>query len=888
MKRVVLAILLLFHFAVCVNGQDICANIGKPYFRNFAAAEYKGHNRNFAVECDKMGRVFVANFEGLMVYDKVEWRIIHTPGISRLTCFYKSKNNKIWFGGNNVLGYIEAKDSIDVHFVVSDNDKELSFGEIAEVYERCGNICFRTSSNVAYIFKNDKISREDSRYVPAHTEKNWNGIIVNQTIDIADQGITVFATTNHGLVAVGEDQNVRFTLTTDDGLCSNTINAISYDGKGSIWGVTDNGIFVVYVSPVITHYSETDGLVGQVTSILTHKEKLYVGTLQGLFELGNDGVFSRIGNSELACWQLIKTLSGEVFASTADGLYKCSPEYKQITARHTLTVIEYDAGQFLTGELDGIYRCGSNGQSSKIANVANVVKFNQDKNGGVWAITLYNETFYKAPSSNSFVKKENKNLTLLFDYVDGEGDRWYTAQNNLGITCDELTEKERKWYKLLADHSVQAMEYLDGICLIGDNTGIIRFNVSKMNGFNPYQPVLYIRKSVIDGSNVQVTMSNDKEDPIGETLYSYRLQNDGKWSEWSNDKTLELNHLSAGKYNIVVRSIDAFGNIAYAHDIPVYVPMPLYARWYAILFYIFVIGAIVYLYFRWRLIRAKQTQEQLESLVDERTKELKDAQDMLIRQAKEATVGKLTKGLIDRILNPMNYINNFSHLSLGLTKDLSENLEDDKEKMTEDIYEDSVDIISMMKTNLEKIEQHGLSTTRILKAMEELLKDRSGNIEQVNLTALCKQNVDLLNKYNAEEISKYNIRVELEGADEVIANVNAGNMNKAIMSILINCVFAVVKKAQKVGNGNYQPLIKMSVSVSPDDNTKRLVFFDNGIGIEESIIDKVFDPFFTTKPTAEASGVGLYLTQQVIQDFKGTISVKSVKDESTEFIVILP
>lgn len=888
MKRIVLAILLLYHFTICVNGQDISATIGKPYFCNFAAAEYKGHNRNFAVECDKMGRVYIANFEGLMVYDKVEWRIIHTPGISRLTCLYKSQNEQIWFGGNNVLGYIETTDSADVHFVVSDNDKELSFGEISEIYEWGGNICFRTSSDVAYILKNGKISRQDSKYIPARTEKNWNEITVNQTIDVIDQGITVLATTNHGLIAVDEDQNVRFTLTTDDGLCSNTVNAIAYDGKGSIWGVTDNGVFVVYVSPVITHYSETDGLVGQVTSILTDKGRLYVGTLQGLFVLGNDGRFSRAGNSELACWQIIKTSSDEVFASTADGLYKCSPDFRQVTTRHTLSIIEDGAGQFLTGELDGIYRCGSGGQSVMIADVANVVKFSKDKNGGVWAITLYNETFYKAPSSDSFVKKENKNLTLLFEYIDEEGDRWYTAKNNLGIFCDELTEKEGKWYKLLADHNVQAMEYQNGICLIGDNTGIIRFNVNKMNGFNPYPPVLYIRESVIDGSNVKVTMSNDKEDPIGETLYSYRLQNNGKWSEWSSNQTLELNHLSAGDYNIVIRSIDAFGNIAYSHDIPVHVPSPLYARWYAILFYIFVICAIVYLYFRWRLIRAKQVQDQLESLVDERTRELKDAQDMLIRQAKEATVGKLTKGLIDRILNPMNYINNFSHLSLGLTKDLSENLEDDKEKMTEDVYEDSMDVISMMKTNLEKIEQHGLSTTRILKAMEELLKDRSGNIEQVNLTALCRQNVDLLNKYNAEDINKYNIRVELEGEDEVNADINAVNMNKAIMSILINCVYAVVRKAEKVGKDNYQPLIKMSVSVSPDDNTKKLVFFDNGIGIEDSIIDKVFDPFFTTKPTAEASGVGLYLTQQVIQDFNGTISVKSVKDESTEFIITLP
>ena len=92
----------------------------------------------------------------------------------------------------------------------------------------------------------------------------------------------------------------------------------------------------------------------------------------------------------------------------------------------------------------------------------------------------------------------------------------------------------------------------------------------------------------------------------------------------------------------------------------------------------------------------------------------------------------------------------FSHLSLGLTKDLQDNLDDindnvnsgeevDKEEF-EELYEDSVDVIDMMKQNLDKIEQHGMATTRILKAMEEMLKDRSGTRTSTDIGALCQQN----------------------------------------------------------------------------------------------------------------------------------------------------
>ena len=78
--------------------------------------------------------------------------------------------------------------------------------------------------------------------------------------------------------------------------------------------------------------------------------------------------------------------------------------------------------------------------------------------------------------------------------------------------------------------------------------------------------------------------------------------------------------------------------------------------------------------------------------------DLSKAQYQLIRQEKMATVGTLTKGLVDRILNPMNYVNNFSHMSIGLVKDIKDNLDDDQENMTSDIYEDSVDALDMLNT----------------------------------------------------------------------------------------------------------------------------------------------------------------------------------------------
>jgi C4-dicarboxylate-specific signal transduction histidine kinase len=192
--------------------------------------------------------------------------------------------------------------------------------------------------------------------------------------------------------------------------------------------------------------------------------------------------------------------------------------------------------------------------------------------------------------------------------------------------------------------------------------------------------------------------------------------------------------------------------------------------------------------------------------------------------------------------------------------------------------------MDMMQTNLEKIEQHGTSTTRTLKAMEEMLKERSQKLESTDLAQLCQQSVDKLKAYCANEIGSLGIQVEanLPGAP-LMHDVVAEQMSKTLMSMLANSIYAIKKKAEK--GSPYNPVVRLSLL--KEDGKTLIKIYDNGIGIEESILGKIFDPFFTTKPTAEAPGVGLYLSQQSMHDFGGNITVSSVKDEYTEFVISL-
>ena len=263
---------------------------------------------------------------------------------------------------------------------------------------------------------------------------------------------------------------------------------------------------------------------------------------------------------------------------------------------------------------------------------------------------------------------------------------------------------------------------------------------------------------------------------------------------------------------------------------------------------------------------------------------LSEAQDELVRKERMATVGQLTQGLVDRILNPLNYINNFASLSEGLAKDLRENLESQKGKVPQDVYEDSEELLDMMSDNLKKISAHGYNTVRIVKAMEELLKDRVGVLILTNMNTLCRIALEKLKKSYEKEIQEKNVRIVFDNLNlSLMMEVNADKLGKAIDGVLKNAMYAVLRKAEQVA---YSPEIYLGLKVNGDqlDITIR----DNGTGIDEKIKDKIFAPFFTTKTTGEAAGMGLYLCREIVQNHRGSIAVESQKGEYSQFLISLP
>jgi len=97
-----------------------------------------------------------------------------------------------------------------------------------------------------------------------------------------------------------------------------------------------------------------------------------------------------------------------------------------------------------------------------------------------------------------------------------------------------------------------------------------------------------------------------------------------------------------------------------------------------------------------------------------------------------------------------------------------------------------------------------------------------------------------------------------------------------------------VNKKRKTAGNNYQPMVSITTSLWGNQGIE-IKIHDNGLGIPQSIIDKIFQPFFTTKPTGEGTGLGLSMSYDIItKSHNGKLQVTSQENTGTSFTINLP
>ena len=472
-------------------------------------------------------------------------------------------------------------------------------------------------------------------------------------------------------------------------------------------------------------------------------------------------------------------------------------------------------------------------------------------------------------------------------YEDEDGISWFGGPSGLIRYDEELSKQliQEAEVRISAIQFNSDSLYFGGFGELGDQPIDINYNNRNL---------LFEFSST--GYNVQ-----------NELKYSYKLKGlDREWSEWTTESVKEYQKLSPGNYSFLVRAKDVYGNVTSAKSFIFQIHFPWYGMWYMIILYVTVLGFSIWQVVQWRLRSLVREKQKLEDTVKARTSEirkqrdeiqekseelgtaltnLKDTQNELIRQEKLASVGQMTKGIVDRIINPLNYINNFASLSKDLANELKEVIEEEKEQISEDGYDEILDIGSMLELNLGKIQDHGGSSVRIVKGMEELLKDRTGNFISTDINELITTGIKAVSHQFNKEITQYGIEINQSTAEgDFTADIVKDELAKALHELLDNALQAVVSSCEKNKSmGGY-----ISVDLKMDNMDISIKIADSGMGIPDKEINQIFDPFFTTKPTAKGSGVGLYLVREIIYMHKGNIEVKSEAGKKTSFTLTLP
>lgn len=267
--------------------------------------------------------------------------------------------------------------------------------------------------------------------------------------------------------------------------------------------------------------------------------------------------------------------------------------------------------------------------------------------------------------------------------------------------------------------------------------------------------------------------------------------------------------------------------------------------------------------------------------------ELKEAQNQLIQAEKMASLGQLTAGIAHEIKNPLNFINNFSELSIGIADELLEEFSKQADRLDPKSVDYIKEILTDLEHNAKKINDHGKRADSIVKGMLLHSRGKSGERQKTNINDMLVEYLNLAYHGFRAQDSTFNIKMEAD-YDPTIENISVvpQNLSRVFLNIFNNGCYSVHEK-KKEKKDSFDPLLRVTTKNLGDKVEIRIK--DNGKGIPQDILDKIFNPFFTTKPTGKGTGLGLSLSYDIIvQEHKGELNVVSEPGEFAEFIITLP
>ena len=259
----------------------------------------------------------------------------------------------------------------------------------------------------------------------------------------------------------------------------------------------------------------------------------------------------------------------------------------------------------------------------------------------------------------------------------------------------------------------------------------------------------------------------------------------------------------------------------------------------------------------------------------------------LQQQEKLASLGMLSAGIAHEIQNPLNFVINFSKMSTKLLDDLTDIVDDNADKLSDDDREEMADIVADLKENLAKTVEHGERAISIIRGILLVSRGKENEFIPSDINRIVKEYVWLSYHAMRANNKQFNIAIHedyQEGIPQVM--VIPQDLSRAVLNLMNNACYTVWKRSQNAPD-DYKPQISIKTSMADGEIT--ISISDNGEGMSELVKQRLYENFFTTKPIGQGTGLGMGITRDIVENkHHGRLAFESTQGEGTTFTITIP
>lgn len=239
---------------------------------------------------------------------------------------------------------------------------------------------------------------------------------------------------------------------------------------------------------------------------------------------------------------------------------------------------------------------------------------------------------------------------------------------------------------------------------------------------------------------------------------------------------------------------------------------------------------------------------------DRMVEDLEERQNQLFQAEKLSSIGTLASGMAHQLNNPLNNIATSCQLAL-------EELNDNTDK-------------TFLQNMLTTIGEETTRAAEIVRGLLEFSRNELFSQKSVSIKHVVSQTVSLV----TSDLPS-GIQIIQDVPEELVASIDEQKIKEVFLNLILNGIQAI-----KEPDGT----IVIAAEVDIDTNSIVITISDTGVGIDETVRQKIFDPFYTTKDVGKGTGLGLAVVYGIIKKHEGTISVRSNKEKGSTFIISLP